>query len=59
MKHYYYKVDDVIQLEKIKFCPYCGTDNMYVYSGDFHSYTVCFECEDELEFLAVMKELEE
>ena len=59
MKHYYYKVNDVNQLETIKFCPYCGTDNMYVYSGDFHSYTVCFECEDELEFLAVMKELEE
>ena len=30
MKRYYYKVDDVNQLEMIKFCPYCGTDNMYV-----------------------------
>ena len=59
MKHYYYRVDDVNQLERIKFCPYCGSDDMYVYSGDFHSYTVCFDCDDELEFMAVMKEMAE
>ena len=58
-RNYFYKVDDPNQLEMIKFCPYCGSDDMYVYSGDFHSYTVCFDCDDELEFMAVMKELEE
>lgn len=58
-RNFFYKVDDPNQLEGIKFCPYCGSNNMYVYLGDFHNYTVCFECEDELEFMAVLKELEE
>ena len=57
-RKYFYKVDDPNQLEKIKFCPYCGSGTMYVYLGDWHNYTVCLECEDELEFMAVMEELE-
>ena len=58
-RDYFYKVDDINQLEDMKFCPYCGSDTMYVYLGDWHNYTVCLDCEDELEFMAVMKEMEE
>ena len=46
------KMDHLIdfkQVLKFSHCPYCGSDDMYVYTGDHHSYTVCFNCEDELE----------
>lgn len=58
-RNFFYRVDKLNQLLTIEFCPYCGTDNMYVYISDSHNYTVCFECEDKLEFMRVIEELEE
>ena len=58
-RKYNYVVENVDQLESMKFCPYCGSDTMYIYLGDWHNYTVCLECEEELEFMTVIKELEE
>jgi hypothetical protein len=44
---YVVEADDI---NKFKFCPYCGSDWVSVYDGDFCGQTECLECEDELEF---------
>lgn len=47
------KPDAVIEYKQVKdfeFCPYCGSDSIHYYLGDYHGYTVCLECEDRLEF---------
>lgn len=38
------------QVNKFKFCPYCGSKTISVYDGDYAGQTECLECDEELEF---------
>ena len=35
---------------KFKYCPYCGSDTISVYDGDYGGQTECLECDEELPF---------
>ena len=56
MPKYIYAIEDTSQFNHIKFCPYCGSDTMHIYNGDWHSYTSCLKCEYELEVRAIMED---
>lgn len=39
------------QVNKFKFCPFCGEKWVSVYDGDYMGQTECLYCDDELEFI--------
>lgn len=44
-----YIVEDK-DVKKFKFCPYCGSETISVYDGDYNGQTECLECDEEMEF---------
>lgn len=48
--HYVFKADSI---NKMKYCPFCGSEMISVYDRDYCGQVECLncdECEDELEF---------
>lgn len=48
--HYVFKADSI---NKMKYCPFCGSEMISVYDGDYMGQVECLncdECEEELEF---------
>lgn len=39
------------QVRNFKWCPYCGSEMVSVYMGDYRGQTECLYCDDELEFI--------
>lgn len=46
------------QVNKFKYCPYCGSDTVYIYDGDFMGQTECLNCDKSMEFL-ILEEMRE
>ena len=56
--HYVFRADSI---NKMKHCPFCGSEMISVYDGDYMGQVECLncdECEEELEFLILEEMLD-
>lgn len=56
--HYVFRADSI---NKMKYCPFCGSEMISVYDGDYMGQVECLncdECEEELEFLILEEMLD-
>jgi transcription elongation factor Elf1 len=56
--HYVFRADSI---NKMKYCPFCGSEMISVYDGDYNGQVECLncdECEEELEFLILEEMLD-
>lgn len=55
-KRKFFYVMESEQLDRIKRCPFCGSDSVSVYVGDYFGQTECLECDEEIEFKLTFRE---
>ena len=44
-------------VDRFRYCPYCGSDIVEVYPGDYHGFTTCMNeaCDDSFDFTLLQK----